>query len=167
MSKVPTREELGSVRTKLFYGLGSIAYGTKDQGFNQLLLFYYNRVLGLPALTVSLAIFIVLFCDAFVDPIVGQLSDRARTRLGRRHPFMYAAALPVAVSYYFLFNPPHLQSQALFFYLVGVAIVVRIFISMYEIPSSAMAPEMTEDYDQRTSFLSYRYFFAVVGGVAM
>src|SRR5579864_3054603 len=167
MARMPTREELASVKTKLFYGSGSVAYGVKDHGFNALLLFYYNRVIGMHSLTVSLAIFIVLFFDAFIDPIVGQLSDNLRSPLGRRHPFMYAAAVPVAVSYYFLFNPPRWGQEALFFYLIGVAIVVRIFISMYEIPSSAMAPEMTEDYDQRTSFLSYRYFFAVVGGVAM
>ena len=167
MARTPTREELASVKTKLFYGSGSVAYGVKDHGFNTLLLFYYNRVIGMPALTVAIAIFIVLFFDAFVDPIVGQLSDGFHSRLGRRHPFMYAAALPVALSFYFLFNPPHWSQDALFFYLVGVAIVVRIFISMYEIPSSALAPEMTENYDQRTSFLSYRYFFGVIGGVAM
>ncbi|MBV9330847.1 MAG: MFS transporter, partial [Alphaproteobacteria bacterium] len=161
------RAALGSRRTKLFYGFGSVAYGVKDHGFGALLLFYYNRVIGMPSLTVSIAIFIVLFFDAFIDPVVGQLSDNLRSPLGRRHPFMYAAAVPVAVSYYFLFNPPHLSKGALFFYLIAIAIVVRIFISFYEIPSSAMAPEMTEDYHQRTSFLSYRYFFGVIGGVAM
>jgi Na+/melibiose symporter-like transporter len=167
MATTPTRQELASVRTKLFYGSGSVAYGVKDHGFNTLLLFFYNRVIGLNSLSVSIAIFIVLFFDAFIDPIVGQVSDNLRSPLGRRHPLMYAAAVPVAVSYYFLFNPPHLSQGALFFYLIGIAITVRIFISLYEIPSSALAPEMTENYDQRTSFLSYRYFFGVVGGVAM
>jgi Na+/melibiose symporter-like transporter len=167
MSSAPTREELGSVKTKVFYGLGSVAYGVKDQGFGVLLLFFYNQVVGLPSLAVSLAIFIVLFFDAFVDPIVGQISDNLKTPLGRRHPLMYAAAFPVAISYYFLFTPPHWNPNALFFYLIGVAIVVRIFISMYEIPSSALAPEMTNDYDQRTSFLSYRYFFGTLAGVVM
>ena len=164
---VATKAELESTRTKVFYGLGSIAYGVKDQGFNILLLFYYNQVLGLPSVTVSIALFIVLFFDAFIDPIVGQISDNLRTSLGRRHPLMYAAAFPVAIGYYFLFAPPHLGPNALFYYLVGVAIIVRIFISMYEIPSSALAPEMTDDYDKRTSFLSYRYFFGGLGGVVM
>ena len=167
MRTAPTREQLGSTGTKLLYGLGSIAYGVKDQGFTGLLLFYYDRVVGLPAFTVSIALFIVLFFDAFIDPIVGQISDGLRSPLGRRHPMMYAAALPVAISYYFLFTPPHLSQAGLFLYLVGIAIVVRIFISCYEIPSSALVPEMTEDYDQRTSFLAYRYFFGTVGGVTM
>ena len=167
MSSAPTKEELGSLKTKLFYGFGSVAYGVKDQGFATLLVFYYNQVIGMPVRMVGTAILIVLFVDAFADPIVGQISDNFRSRLGRRHPFMYAAAIPVAVAYYFLWVPPHWSNEALFFYLIGVAIVVRTFITMYEIPSSALVPEMSSDYDQRTSFLSFRFFFAVVGGVAV
>jgi Na+/melibiose symporter-like transporter len=167
MSSAPTREELGSIRTKLYYGFGSVAFGVKDQGFNTLLVFYYNQVIGLPVRMVGAAMLIILFIDAFADPIVGQISDNFRSRLGRRHPFMYAAALPVAIAYYFLWVPPHWSQNALFLYLIVVAIVVRTFITMYEIPSSALAPEMTSDYDQRTSFLSYRFFFGVIGGVAI
>src|SRR5512135_2518818 len=161
------RTLLGRRRTKLFYGFGSVAYGVKDHGFTQLLLFYYNQVVGLPARTVGTAILLVLFIDAFADPIVGQMSDNLRTRWGRRHPFMYASAIPVAVSYFFLWFPPHLSQSGMFFYLVGMAIIVRTFITMFEIPNSAMIAEVTSDYDQRTSFLSYRYFFGVVGGAVM
>jgi Na+/melibiose symporter-like transporter len=164
-STPPTREELGSLKTKLYYGFGSIAYGVKDQGFGTLLLFYYNQVIGLPVTWVGTALFIILFVDAFADPIVGQISDNFRSRLGRRHPFMYAAAIPVAIAYYFLWVPPHWSHQALFVYLIVVALIVRTFITLYEIPSSALVPEMTDDYDQRTSFLSFRFFFAVIGGV--
>src|SRR6202000_3275465 len=97
MSEV-TRAELGSWRAKLFYGFGSIAYGVKDFGFGTLLLFYYNQVVGLPAAECSLAILVVLWVDAFADPIVGQLSDNLHSRWGRRHPFMYASAFPLAIS---------------------------------------------------------------------
>jgi GPH family glycoside/pentoside/hexuronide:cation symporter len=80
---------------------------------------------------------------------------------------MYAAALPVAIAYFFLWNPPALQGRALFFYLVGIIIVVRTFITMYEIPSSALVAELTQDYDQRTSFLGFRYLFGWLGGLGM
>ncbi len=80
---------------------------------------------------------------------------------------MYAAAIPVAIGYYFLWNPPHWSNAALFYYLIGIIIVVRTFITMYEIPSSALVAELTPDYDQRTSFLSYRYLFGWLGGLAM
>jgi Na+/melibiose symporter-like transporter len=165
---VPDRSELGSWRAKLFYGFGSIAYGVKDFGFGTLLLFYYNQVVGLPAAEVSLAILIVLWVDAFADPTVGQISDSLRTKWGRRHPFMYASALPLAVSYFFLWLPPTGWSHsAVLAYLIVMAIIVRVFITMYEIPSSAMVPEMTDDYNQRTMFISVRYVFAIAAGVTM
>lgn len=161
------RRQLGSLKTKLFYGFGSIAFGVKDQGFQYFLLFFYSQVLGVPALKVGAAISIALAVDAFVDPVVGQISDNLRTRLGRRHPLMYGAAIPVAIAYYFLWNPPALSNANLFYYLIGIAVVVRTFITLYEIPSSALVAELTPDYDQRTSFLGFRYLFGWLGGLAM
>ena len=92
------KTEMESTRTKIFYGLGSIAFGVKDNGFQTILLPFYNLVLHIPAQLVGLAIAIAFVFDAFLDPIVGQVSDNLHTRWGRRHPLMYAAALPVAVS---------------------------------------------------------------------
>jgi Na+/melibiose symporter-like transporter len=161
------RTDLESVRTKLFYGFGSVAYGVKDQGFTTFLLLFYNQIMGLPAQWVGTAIGIALIVDAFADPVVGQFSDNLRTRWGRRHPLMYASAVPVAVSYWFLWNPPHWGKEALFGYLIAITIIVRTFIAMYEIPSSALAAELTRDYDQRTSFLSYRYLFGWLGALSM
>jgi GPH family glycoside/pentoside/hexuronide:cation symporter len=153
---------------KLFYGLGSIAFGVKDNGFQVLLLIYYNQVLGLDARLAGLAIMIALVVDAVVDPSVGYLSDRLQSRLGRRHPFMYAAAVPVSLSYLLLFSPPSGLTQGpLFAYLLGVAVFVRICISFYEIPSSALVAELTTAYDERTSFLAFRYFFGWVSGLSM
>ncbi len=163
----PPRAAPLDAATKWFYGAGSISFGVKDNGFSYLLLLFYNQVVGLPAKTVGLAILIALLWDAFLDPLVGQVSDNWRSRLGRRHPFMYAAALPVAVSYLALWNPPAWSQQALFFYLLGVAIVIRTFISFYEVPSSALAAELSSGYDERTVLLSYRYFFGWVGGLTL
>ena len=154
--------------TKLFYGIGSIAYGVKDNGFSALLLLFYNQALGLDARLAGLAIAIALVFDAFVDPVIGYASDHLRTRWGRRHPFMYGAALPVALSYLLLFAPPDgLGQLALFGYLLVSAVLVRGFIALYEIPSAALVAELTQGYDQRTSYLSFRYFFGWVGGLTM
>ena len=167
MTDIATDRRLG-LRTKFFYGFGSVAFGAKDSGFSYFLLIFYNQVMGLPALTVGLAITIALFVDAFLDPIVGQISDNWRSRWGRRHPFMYAAALPVALSYLLLWNPPAgLNPQGLFFYLIATAILIRSFITLYEIPSSALAAELTTQYDERTRLLSYRYLFGWIGGLIM
>lgn len=168
MSGPVTRAELGGLRAKFYYGFGSIAFGVKDFGFGTLLLFYYNRVVGIEPWTVSLVVAAVLCVDSVIDPIIGQISDNLHTAWGRRHPLMYAAAVPLAISYFFLWTPPHGWSQsATLGYLFVMAVIVRFFISMYEIPSSALVPEMTEDYDARTSFISIRYVFGVAAAVLM
>lgn len=157
-----------SFRTKLAYGFGSVAYGVKDAGFNYFLLLFYAQVIGLDARLVSTAILIALVADAISDPIVGYWSDNLRSRWGRRHPFMYAAAIPVTASYFLLWNPPEGWSdQALFWYVVLLAILIRTFITFYETPSTALAPELSQDYDERSSLLSFRYYFGWTGGNLM
>ena len=157
-----------SLPIKLAYGFGSIAYGIKDNGFSTLLLLFYNQVIGLPANLVGLAIMIALVLDAAVDPLIGHISDHTRSRWGRRHPFMYASAVPVGLLYLLLWNPPAGASHGgTLLYLIVTAILVRTAISCYEIPSSALAPELTADYHERTSVLGYRYLFGWLGGMGM
>lgn len=154
--------------TRFFYGVGSVAFGVKDNGFGALLLLFYNQALGLDVRLAGLAIGIALVVDAFLDPLIGYASDHLHTRWGRRHPFMYAAAAPAALSYLFLFSPPTgLDQTGLFAYLLVSAVLVRAFIALYEIPNSALVAELTQGYDQRTSYLSWRYFFGWTGGLAM
>jgi len=155
-------------RTKLSYGVGAVALGLKDNGFSYLLLLFYNQVVGLPAATVGLAIMIALMIDAVLDPVIGQVSDNWRSRWGRRHPFMYASALPVGLSYLLLWYPPlGWSDQALFVYLICVAVMIRTFLSLFEIPSAALAPELTADYHARTGLMSYRAAFNWYGGLIM
>jgi Na+/melibiose symporter-like transporter len=80
---------------------------------------------------------------------------------------MYLSAIPVAVSYLLLWNPPDWSDQAIFFYLIAVAVLIRTFITCYEIPSAALAAELTTEYDERTKLLSYRYLFGWIGGLTM
>ncbi|MBU1374976.1 MAG: MFS transporter [Alphaproteobacteria bacterium] len=163
----PTARRL-SLPTRLFYGFGSVAFGVKDNGFSYFLAFFYAQVVGLPAQTVGFAIMLALILDAFIDPLVGQLSDNTRSKWGRRHPWMYAAAIPVALSYILIWNPPTGWSQGgQVAYLVAVAVLIRSFISCYEIPSAALAAELTTEYDERTRLLSYRYLFGWAGGLAV
>ncbi len=153
--------------TKLYYGFGAVANGAKSNGFNYLLLFYYSQIIGLRADLVSLGILIALIFDAVSDPLVGYLSDNLHSRWGRRHPFMYAAGLPVAVAYYFLWSPPEWDETALFLYFVCIAVTIRTLITFYEIPSTALVAELTDDYDQRTEMMSFRFFFGWWGGLTM
>jgi Na+/melibiose symporter-like transporter len=154
--------------TKLFYGLGSVAFGVQGLALSSPLLLFFNQVVGLPAPWVGGAMMIALIFDAVFDPLVGQWSDHVRSRWGRRHPFMYASAIPLAIAFYCLWNPPyHWSNHAMFAYLLVSLVAVRLLVSLYEIPSSALAPELTPDYDERTGLLSYRFFFGTLGGTVM
>ena len=159
--------EKPSVALKLAHGVGAAAFGIKNNGFDYFLLLFYGTVVGLEPGLVGLAILIALVFDAISDPLVGYWSDNFRSRWGRRHPFMYAAALPVALSYFLLWNPPDLSETGLFFYLTGLAILIRTFITFYETPSTSLLPELTSDYEERTSLQSYRLFFGWSGGNLM
>jgi len=157
-----------SLGRKVAYGFGSVAFGVKSNGFDYFFLIFYSQVMGVSAYLVSLALMIALIVDALSDPLIGYLSDNTRSRWGRRHPFMYAAAFPAAIAYYFVWNPPSgLEGDALFPYIVTIAVLVRTLVTVYEIPSSSLVAEMSDDYDERTSMLSYRYFFGWTGGTLM
>lgn len=161
------RPKLG-IPTKLLYGFGSVAFGVKDNGFRVFLVFFYNQVVGLPVMWVTVALAVALAVDSFVDPVVGQISDYWKSRWGRRHPFLYASAIPAALSFLLLWNPPfHLSQPLQLAWLVGTAIIVRTFITCFEIPSSAMTAELTEDYDERTRLISFRVWLAWWGGLTL
>ena len=104
-----------STSSKLSFGIGSAAEGVKNVAFSLFLLFFYVQVHGLSASLAGMALFIALCFDAISDPVAGYISDSWRSRWGRRHPFMYAAAIPLGIAFYFVFTPPEdLGQWALF-----------------------------------------------------
>jgi len=161
------RERVG-LGTRFAYGFGSISEGVKNTAFNVFLLFYYNVVLGLSGTLSGAAILLALVVDAITDPLVGSLSDNLHSRWGRRHPFMYVSALPMGVAFWLLFNPPAgLGSMGLFVWFTTFAVIVRIAMTLYSIPSNSMVAELTPIYDERTSLVSWRFFFGWAGGITI
>jgi GPH family glycoside/pentoside/hexuronide:cation symporter len=157
-----------STGTKAAYGFGSVAYGINNVGFDYFLLLFYSQVIGLDPRLVGVAIIVALIVDAVSDPMVGYWSDNLHSRWGRRHPFMFAAAIPLALSFFMLWNPPEGLSQAgIFWYLLGLAVVIRTAMTFYETPSSALAAELSDDYVERSSLISYRSYFGWTGGNAV
>ena len=158
-----------SGRTLYGYGLGSVAQGVAGQALSTSIISQFLfLVVGMPALLVGGAILISQIVDAVADPLLGLWSDRARGPLGRRHPFMYASALPSALAFYALWHPPTaLGGTWLFAYMLVLLIVVRLFTSMYDIPSAALAPELSKDYHQRTRLFAVRTYFGNISGGSM
>lgn len=150
--------------TKFAYGIGQLAEGLKNSALNTFVLFYYNQVLGLPGTLAGLAVAIALIFDAVTDPLAGSISDNWRSKLGRRHPFMYASALPLGICFYLLFAPPEgLSETALFIWLTATIIATRGSMTLYHVPHIALGAELSNDYQERSQIVSFRYVLSFVG----
>lgn len=144
-------------RLALTHGLGAAAYGIKENGFSTFLLLYCNQVLGMDPRLVGLALLIALLIDGVADPLIGYLSDRTVTNWGRRLPWLILAPIPLGLVWAQLWS---LENAPGFWELVGIAVAVRLLVSCCEVPSIALVPELTRDYDQRTTLLRYRFLFS-------
>ncbi len=156
-----------SFGTKFTYGFGQAAEGLKNGAFGVFLFFYYNQVLALSGTLAGLAVGIALVFDAITDPMAGSISDNWRSRLGRRHPFMFLAAAPLAIAFFLLFNPPESLGQiGLFAWLLVFAVLTRASMTLYHVPHIALGAELTEDFEERTTVVAFRQFFSTFGTLA-
>ena len=130
----------------------------KNYAFNTFILLYYNQILGVDPTRVSIALAIAIIFDAVIDPMVASLSDNLQTRWGRRHPLMLIGAAPLGIAFYFVFVPPAgLGETGLFFWLTGFVMLTRGLMALFFVPWAAIAAELTDDYAERTSVMSFRF----------
>ena len=154
-----------SLGTMAAFGFGQTAEGVKNAAFNTFVLFYYQQVVGVSGTLTGIALAIALCFDAVTDPLAGAISDKTRTRWGRRHPFMLAAVIPLTISFYFLFNPPEgLSEFGSFLWLTAFAVLVRGALTFYHIPHLALGAEMAMDYNQRSTLFAFSTLFSLAGG---
>ena len=154
-----------SFATKLSYWFGQLAEGLLNSIFGILLLFYFNQVLGVSASLCGLALFIGTLVDAVTDPMMGTISDNCTSKLGRRHPFMYASALPTAVCLWLLFVPPVQGEGYLFTWLLVLAMLTKLGMTLYHVPHMALGAELAQDHDERTRIVAFRMQFGVAGWI--
>jgi Na+/melibiose symporter-like transporter len=147
------------------YSSAGVSNGVVDNA-HYFTLLYYSQVLGLDAHLAGLALAIGLAFDAITDPLVGYLSDNTRSRWGRRHPFLYASVLPLALSYFLLWHPPPFVQgdTSMFVHLLLCLIALRGSLTLFLVPAYAMCAEITSDYDERTRlFARYNTVLSIVG----
>ena len=157
-----------SIPIKLAFGSGQMAESIKSNSFELFLLFYYVQVLGLNPVWTGTAMLVALVMDAITDPLIGSISDNFESRWGRRHPFMYASAIPFGLCFYFLFSPPaDLQGFGLAAWLTVFAVGIRVMITFFMVPYYAVGAELTEDYRDRTALVAYRTMFSFAGAIAI
>lgn len=146
------------------FGFGQLGEALVTIGFTTFLLYYYNQVLGVSGTITGIALAISLFVDAAVDPIAGSLSDRLRSRWGRRHPFILLSAVPLGGCFFLIFNPPAAFGELeLAAWLVCWTLATRIALTFFHVPHLALGAEMAHDYNQRSTMFSYNTFFSIVG----
>ena len=152
--------------TLFLHSAGSGVVGIKNVIFGTWVLLYYNQVLGLEPYLASIALGISLFFDAISDPLVGVWSDRFKSKLGRRHPFIYASIFPLAFCIWLLFVPPSSYDQTyLFLKLLTLTVCIRLAITFFETPRAALGPELTKDYDRRNTLNAMGLFFGYGGAI--
>jgi GPH family glycoside/pentoside/hexuronide:cation symporter len=101
--------------------------------------------------------------DAIADVIIGRMSDRTRSRWGRRRPYLLIGAIVSAGSFFMIFMPPKLDDTALVLYMSAALVIYSTGYSLFNVPYMTMPSEMTRDFQERTRLLSWRTLFVSLG----
>jgi len=165
----PEPEKL-NLSTKLAYGAGDFGTAVTANILVFYLSFFLTNVAGMSAGLAGTVRMVAGLWDAVNDPIVGVLSDRTRSRRwGRRYPWMIFGAIPLGV-FFFLhwFIPPFIGTTnqgALFWYYVILSVFFNTAFTAVNLPYTALTPELTQDYDERTSLNTFRFTFSIGGSI--
>jgi GPH family glycoside/pentoside/hexuronide:cation symporter len=157
-----------SLWVKLLYGSGD--WGISSMGMMRAIFYaiYLTDVVGLEPRLASFGALMGIVWDAVNDPIIGILSDRLHTRLGRRRPFLLWFAIPFGISFITLWSAPNWQSQtALLLYVTLSFMLADTFQTLINVPFLSLTPELTSDYDERTTLTSFRSFFQLAGALTV
>jgi sugar (glycoside-pentoside-hexuronide) transporter len=155
---VPTKE-------KLAYGMGDFALMIGYGAIGFYFVFFLTDVAGLPAEWAGYIFLIARIWDALTDYAMGIISDRTKTRFGRRRPYILIGAIPFGIVFSLLWIVPFESESMLFAYYTAITILFNTVYTIVSIPYNAMTPEMTQDYDERTSIAGYRMVLAFAGSL--
>jgi GPH family glycoside/pentoside/hexuronide:cation symporter len=155
-----------SRRTKFLYGFGDTGFSLTHTIIGAYFAIFLTDVVGIAPRIVAAAIFVGRSWDYINDPLIGHISDRTRTRWGRRRPFLLFGPLPFALAFALLWYRPPLESQlTLAAYYALAYVVFDASATFVYMPYFALTPELTSDYDERTALTSYRMFFSIAGSL--
>jgi GPH family glycoside/pentoside/hexuronide:cation symporter len=152
--------------TKIFYGAGDFGFSTTNSILGILFAIFLTDIVGLSPAQAALAIFIGRSWDYINDPLIGYLSDRTRSRWGRRRPFLLFGAIPFAITFILMWViPPFQETWMLVGYYALVYLLYDSSATFVYMPYYALTPDLSEDYDERTSLTSYRMGFNILGSL--
>jgi GPH family glycoside/pentoside/hexuronide:cation symporter len=150
---------------KLAYGAGDLGTSITTNLLSFFLLFFFTNVAGLDPALAGVVLLVGKVFDAINDPIIGVLSDRTKSKLGRRLPWMIYSAIPFGLAFFAQWLVPSTDKMVLFWYYVIISIIFNTFFTAVNLPYTALTPEITQDYDERTSLNSFRFTFSIGGSI--
>ena len=151
---------------KIIYGAGDSGFSLTSTALALLYLDFLVSVVGLDPRLAGISIGLGRIWDAFIDLVIGTLSDRTRSRWGRRRPYLLFGALPFGVAFILMWVVPAMPSQtALLIYYTAMYILFDTFFTLVNVPYIALTPELAPGYDERTSLHSYRMAFSIGFGL--
>ncbi|MEG4111975.1 MULTISPECIES: MFS transporter [unclassified Microcoleus] len=154
-----------SLSTKLAYGAGDLGPAITANVLAFYLLVFFTNVAGLPAGLASNILVIGKVWDAINDPIVGVLSDRTSHPWGRRYPWIVYGGIPFGIFFLLQWIVPSTDHTVLFWYYVAISILFNTAYTAVNLPYTALTPELTQDYNERTSLNSFRFAFSIGGSI--
>ncbi|MEA5579761.1 MFS transporter [Nodularia harveyana UHCC-0300] len=160
------------LKTKLAYGAGDLGPAITGNISIFFLLVFFTNVAGIPAGLAGSILMIGKIWDAINDPIIGVLSDRTKSRRwGRRLPWMLYGAIPFGIIFFLQWIVPRFSADQssniwpLFWYYVVIGLLSQVFFTVVSLPYAAMTPELTQNYDERTTLNSFRFAFSIGGSI--
>jgi GPH family glycoside/pentoside/hexuronide:cation symporter len=151
--------------TKLAFGAGDVGPAIVAAITGFFLLFFFTDVAGLSPAEAGFILLLSTIWDAVNDPLIGQLSDRTRTRWGRRRPWFLFGAIPFGITFLMLFWVPPLTGWALTGYYLFALVLHKTAFTAVNVPYTALTPALTSDYQERTSLNTFRFMFSIISGL--
>jgi glycoside/pentoside/hexuronide:cation symporter, GPH family len=153
-----------TLKEKFAYGLGDMASNIVYQAVINVLMYFYTDVYGIEAAAAGTLMIVVRFADAVLDPMMGAVADRTRTKWGRYRPWMLWFAIPYGILAVAAFVTPNVAPAAKLVYAyISYGLLMAAYTAV-NIPYSALAGVMTSDKDERSGLQSWRFGMAMVGG---
>ena len=157
------QKEIIKLREKIGYGFGDMASSMFWKIFGMFLAFFYTDVFGISAVAAGTMFFIARIFDAVIDPVIGVMADRTKSRWGKYRPYLLWVAIPFAVMGTLMFFTPDFGSTGKLIYAYITYILMMLVYSLINVPYASLLGVISSEPNERSVLSSYRMSFAFIG----